>query len=124
MRPAHEVKGRGIWGSSRLSSAAPGWQGVCIESRTSRCVSTGSHRSQFDHIPMNTPTFAPTFLSALVLLGCGSEEATMSLTSPSIQAGQSLPDAFTCEGKAFGEGSSPELNWTAGPSGTQSYAIL
>jgi len=32
--------------------------------------------------------------------------------------------AFTCDGRAFGDGSSPALNWSHEPKGTKSYAIL
>jgi len=66
-------------------------------------------------------------MAAPLLFGCSSDEDTsaeLALTSPSIQAGKPLPDQFTCDGKAFGDGSSPELNWSHEPSGTKSYAIL
>lgn len=35
-----------------------------------------------------------------------------------------MPAEFTCEGKKFGEGVSPELHWTDGPINTQSYAVV
>lgn len=35
-----------------------------------------------------------------------------------------LPAAHSCDGKGFGEGVSPELHWTDGPEGTESYAIV
>jgi phosphatidylethanolamine-binding protein (PEBP) family uncharacterized protein len=46
------------------------------------------------------------------------------LTIPAFSDGSALPSAQTCEGKPFGGGVSPELDWTAGPSGTKSYAIV
>jgi phosphatidylethanolamine-binding protein (PEBP) family uncharacterized protein len=46
------------------------------------------------------------------------------LTSPGFADGSPIPAAQTCEGAAFGAGVSPELDWTAGPSGTKSYAIV
>jgi len=46
------------------------------------------------------------------------------LSSPSIKPGKPLPYKFTCNGHAFGDGSSPELNWSHEPKGTKSYAIL
>src|SRR5262249_49596185 len=46
------------------------------------------------------------------------------ITSPSFNDGEMIPYEFTCEGKPFGDGTSPELHWTPGPSGTQSYAIV
>lgn len=69
-------------------------------------------------------------LAAVALLGCSSSDddsappAPMTLTSPSIQSGQPIPAEFTCDGKAFGDGSSPELDWSNAPSGTKSYAVL
>jgi phosphatidylethanolamine-binding protein (PEBP) family uncharacterized protein len=46
------------------------------------------------------------------------------ITSPAFTAGQPLPDSATCKAQAFGGGSSPELDWTNGPAGTLSYAIV
>ncbi|MFM2031806.1 MAG: hypothetical protein RLZZ297_571 [Chloroflexota bacterium] len=42
------------------------------------------------------------------------------LTSPAVGADGVLPAAYTCDGV----GNSPPLTWTAGPAGTQSYAII
>lgn len=75
-------------------------------------------------------SFVPVFAVATAFLsfGCSSDEDTgaakLALTSPTVQAGKPIPDAHTCEGKAFGEGSSPELDWSHEPAGTKSYAIL
>src|ERR1044071_81622 len=71
-------------------------------------------------------------ITGLFGLGCSSDdgggstpnETALTLTSPSITSGQPIPDEFTCEGKAFGDGSSPELNWSGGPAGAKSYAVL
>ncbi len=46
------------------------------------------------------------------------------LTSPAIEQGTTLPNTYVFHGfGCSGENKSPELNWTAGPSGTKSYAI-
>jgi phosphatidylethanolamine-binding protein (PEBP) family uncharacterized protein len=72
-------------------------------------------------------------LSAITLFGCQpgtwgievqNKPDAFLLSSPSFLPGDPLPDAFTCEGKTFGEGVLPELNWTPGPEGTKSYVIV
>jgi len=72
--------------------------------------------------------FVFVLFASLLPIGCSSDdnesEGKLTLTSPSVQEAKPLPDQFTCEGKAFGDGTSPELNWSEGPSGTKSYAIL
>jgi len=45
------------------------------------------------------------------------------LVSPAFEDGAELPDAHTCEGKPFGEGASPNLQWSKGPKGTKTYAL-
>jgi phosphatidylethanolamine-binding protein (PEBP) family uncharacterized protein len=35
-----------------------------------------------------------------------------------------MPAQFTCDGHDFASGDNPELEWTAGPAGTKSYAIV
>ena len=50
----------------------------------------------------------------------GSGTSTITLTSPSVKDGMPFPEENTCAGANV----SPELNWTAGPSGTMSYAIV
>lgn len=42
------------------------------------------------------------------------------LTSSAFTAGQSIPVAFTCDG----QDTSPQLDWSAPPAGTQSYALI
>ena len=46
------------------------------------------------------------------------------ITSPNFTNGAAMPNQFTCNGGDFASGDNPELNWTAGPSGTMSYAIV
>jgi phosphatidylethanolamine-binding protein (PEBP) family uncharacterized protein len=46
------------------------------------------------------------------------------LTSPDFAGGSAIPSQYTCNGGAFASGNIPELDWTAGPSGAQSYAIV
>ncbi len=72
----------------------------------------------------------------LLALGCSSDDAeepaaTFTLTSPAISDGQAVPAEYTCVGKNFPfsgmppvDHTSPELSWSAGPAGTQSYAIV
>jgi phosphatidylethanolamine-binding protein (PEBP) family uncharacterized protein len=72
----------------------------------------------------------------LLALGCSSDDAeepaaSFKLTSPALSDGQAVPAEYTCVGKNFPfsgmppvDHTSPELNWTAGPAGTQSYAIV
>ena len=43
--------------------------------------------------------------------------------TPSFTEGGAIPAEFTCEGKNFGDGISPEVHWTDGPTGTMSYAV-
>jgi Raf kinase inhibitor-like YbhB/YbcL family protein len=52
--------------------------------------------------------------------GGGGATTTLSLTSPSITNGGMIPATHTCAGA----NTSPELNWTEGPAGTMSYAIV
>ncbi len=70
-------------------------------------------------------------MAALLPLGCSSDdedpppaEAKLTLTGPGIEAGKPLPYEYTCNDKAFGDGTAPALSWKDAPSGTQSYAIL
>jgi len=56
--------------------------------------------------------------------GGGGAGSTLTLTSPDFSAGQALPDDFTCEDKQFGDGISPELEWSGAPAGTQKYALV
>ena len=51
----------------------------------------------------------------------GSSSGAMTLTSTAIMEGGMFPAANTCTGNSH---QSPDLTWTAGPSGTMSYAII
>jgi phosphatidylethanolamine-binding protein (PEBP) family uncharacterized protein len=48
------------------------------------------------------------------------------ITSPAFSNGDPIPDVHTCDGKAFGTGYSPELDWAKGqkPQGVRSYAVV
>jgi phosphatidylethanolamine-binding protein (PEBP) family uncharacterized protein len=46
------------------------------------------------------------------------------LSSPAFVNGGALPQENTCEGKDFGAGISPELNWTGAPLSTVVYALV
>jgi phosphatidylethanolamine-binding protein (PEBP) family uncharacterized protein len=46
------------------------------------------------------------------------------LSSPSFKSGAPLPAPFTCEGKPFADGLSPELDWRGEPQGTKSFALV
>lgn len=62
---------------------------------------------------------------------CGAQDdantATTSwaITAPAIPEGGKIPTEYTCDGREFAVAlSSPQFDWTAGPAGTQSYAIV
>lgn len=51
--------------------------------------------------------------------------AAWAISAPAIPEGGKIPAEYTCEGREFAVSlSSPEFNWTEGPAGTQSYAIV
>jgi Raf kinase inhibitor-like YbhB/YbcL family protein len=50
----------------------------------------------------------------------GTQGMAFAVTSPSFQNGGSIPKKFTCDGADV----SPELQWTAPPTGTQSFALI
>lgn len=52
--------------------------------------------------------------------GSGGMSAGMTLTSPEVAEGGMIPVAYTCGGKNI----SPQLDWTPGPAGTLSYAVI
>ena len=49
---------------------------------------------------------------------------TFTVTSGEYASCTTIPAARTCDQKAFPMGSSPAITWTAGPSGTMSYAVV
>lgn len=57
---------------------------------------------------------------AISLVGPGNEEETLSLQSPAFPDGASIPETFAAEG----ENISPPLEWSKGPKGTKSYAVI
>jgi phosphatidylethanolamine-binding protein (PEBP) family uncharacterized protein len=67
-----------------------------------------------------------------VLTACSSEEeesdastTTFAVTSPAFAAGGAIPAEYTCDTRPFPVAlTNPELNWTEGPTGTKSYAIV
>jgi len=71
-------------------------------------------------------------LLAASLGACSSSEedpagpsTTWAITSPAITAGADIPKEYTCDGRDFPVAlSTPQQNWTEGPAGTQSYAIV
>jgi len=51
-------------------------------------------------------------------------DASFMLSSPAFANCTPFPATATCDAKPFPQGSSPALTWTAGPSGTLSYAVV
>jgi phosphatidylethanolamine-binding protein (PEBP) family uncharacterized protein len=54
----------------------------------------------------------------------GPNNFTIKVKSPDFKKGGAFDDANTCAGKPFQHGASPELYWSQGPAGTESYAIV
>jgi hypothetical protein len=46
--------------------------------------------------------------------------ASIALTSPAFQSGESIPLKYTCEGSNI----SPPLRWTGSPAGTKTFALI
>ncbi|WP_437573491.1 YbhB/YbcL family Raf kinase inhibitor-like protein [Sorangium sp. So ce887] len=55
--------------------------------------------------------------------GGGEPSSAFTLTSPNHAEGAEFADKYTCAAAGFNNSLLPELNWTAGPPGTKSYAI-
>jgi phosphatidylethanolamine-binding protein (PEBP) family uncharacterized protein len=51
-------------------------------------------------------------------------DASFMISSPDFGSCMPIPASATCDGKPFPQGSSPKLTWSAGPSGTMSYAVV
>jgi len=49
---------------------------------------------------------------------------TFTVSSSAFASCMPIPAAHTCDQKPFPQGTSPSLTWTAGPSGTLSYAVV
>jgi phosphatidylethanolamine-binding protein (PEBP) family uncharacterized protein len=79
--------------------------------------------------------------TGLLSAACGSEDEggdgggtttpAIAISSPAFMSGATIPDEYTCIGKNFPYSGmppvdhiSPPLTWAAGPSNTQSYAIV
>jgi Raf kinase inhibitor-like YbhB/YbcL family protein len=73
------------------------------------------------------------FISGLILTACGangtsstpgpvagSTPAAMQISSPAFATGAAIPAKYTCQG----DDSSPALEWSAPPAGTQSLALI
>lgn len=70
---------------------------------------------------------------ALALGACSSDDKSsdqpaatpFAVTSPAFKEKASIPYDYTCDGRAFPVAlTNPELDWTDGPAGTKSYAIV
>ena len=53
-----------------------------------------------------------------------SGSASFTIMSSAFASCAAIPAASTCDAKPFPQGTSPALSWTAGPTGTMSYAIV
>lgn len=53
----------------------------------------------------------------------GDDAEDFTISSPDFDFCKPMPAETTCDGKLFPESVSPELSWTEGPEGTESYAI-
>ena len=69
---------------------------------------------------ITTATTTTTTMVKKVTTSGVSIAASMALTSPVMSAGGSLPVAYTCDGASR----TPPLQWTPGPKGTVSYAVV
>jgi phosphatidylethanolamine-binding protein (PEBP) family uncharacterized protein len=50
--------------------------------------------------------------------------AAWTISSPAFAAGGELPLENTCSGREFAQGINPQFDWSAGPVGTKSYAMV
>jgi phosphatidylethanolamine-binding protein (PEBP) family uncharacterized protein len=87
-----------------------------------------------------TSKYLVAFTLCFPMLACGSQDGSLegvaeetsaaaqpfAITSPAFSNGDPIPDVHTCDGKAFGSGYSPELDWSKGqkPHGVRSYAVV
>jgi phosphatidylethanolamine-binding protein (PEBP) family uncharacterized protein len=68
-----------------------------------------------------------TLWAAIFAAGCVSQTNVNSwkISSPVITDGAEIPLDYTCNGREFAVATNnPEFNWTAGPTGTRSYALV
>ena len=54
----------------------------------------------------------------------GGDHGDFRITSPGLVDGAALPDENTCNGKPFGSGTSPALEWANAPQHTKSFALV
>jgi phosphatidylethanolamine-binding protein (PEBP) family uncharacterized protein len=54
----------------------------------------------------------------------GGDHGDFVITSPAFVNGGAIPDEHTCNGKPFGSGTSPALEWANAPEHTKSFAIV
>jgi phosphatidylethanolamine-binding protein (PEBP) family uncharacterized protein len=68
-----------------------------------------------------------TLWAAVFAVGCGSQTDVNSwkISSPVITDGGEIPLDYTCSSREFAVAmNNPEFNWTEGPAGTRSYALV
>jgi phosphatidylethanolamine-binding protein (PEBP) family uncharacterized protein len=68
-----------------------------------------------------------TLWATISAMGCVSQTHVNSwrISSPVITEGGEIPSDYTCSGREFAvAANNPELNWTPGPVGTKSYALV
>ena len=83
-------------------------------------------------MPSTTIVRVSGVLLATLLGGCSADDdkeqpsnSAFAATSPAFKAGSDIPKDYTCDGRAFPVAlTNPELDWTNGPAGTKSYAIV
>jgi phosphatidylethanolamine-binding protein (PEBP) family uncharacterized protein len=51
-------------------------------------------------------------------------DAGFAISSPDFSNCGEIPASMTCDGRAFGTGTNPTLEWSGAPAGTQSFALL
>ncbi len=66
---------------------------------------------------------------AALSVACSSDDDAVAtgwtLTSPAFKDSEKIPSDYTCDGRDFPVAlTNPQLDWTEGPAGTQSYAIV
>jgi phosphatidylethanolamine-binding protein (PEBP) family uncharacterized protein len=54
----------------------------------------------------------------------GGDHGDFQITSPAFENGGAIPDENTCNGKPFGSGTLPALEWANAPQHTKSFAIV
>jgi hypothetical protein len=88
------------------------------------------HRAELMNQKLTIPSSAAAAMIALFVLTTGiapgqelkkeQASASITLTSPAFQSGESIPFKYTCEGSNI----SPPLKWTGSPAGTKTFALI